>query len=247
MSSGNLHWLDIVVGLTLLGGVVLGLLAGFKRIVLRLVHFALSIGLAILLFRPVGKMVQAHAEGAAGGLAKIAVAAGLFLAIHLALWMCFAIIRKAISRSTAAAGQHVDQVFRAAGLHPLDRILGATAGGLLAFAPLTVLFTALYLSPQMRDAVEARRSIVGPGALRTIDSLIDSIPQEQKDRIAESVERAKQAVTNKLADELGTLADEVARRAEEEAGTAANGQSGPQREEIRQAIGKLLNVENPAE
>lgn len=242
--SSSIHWLDVVVGLTLLGGVVLGLAAGFKRIVLRLVHFALSIGLAMLLFRPVGKMVQAHAEGAAGGVAKIAAAAGLFLAIHLALWMCFAIIRKAISRSTAGAENYVDQVFKASGLHPLDRILGATAGGLLAFAPLTVLFTVLYLSPEMREAAQVRRSKIGPGAMRTIDRLIDSIPQEQKDRIAESVERAKQAVTNKLADELGTLADDMARQAAEQAGGAGpGGQGQPNREEIRRAIGSLLNGE----
>ena len=219
---------------------------GFKRIILRLVHFALSIGLAILLFRPVGRMVQSHMEGAAAGADPDRRRDRPVRRHPFGLWTCFFIIRSAIARSTASAGQHFDKAFKAAGLHPLDRILGATAGGMLALAPLTCYSPPCTSARKCEMPCRFGKSISGadrPAGDRRRDRR-DSARAERP--VAESIQRAKQAVTTDLADELGSMAEEVAKRVNRGRQPGANdGPGQPSKDELRRALARLLNGETP--
>lgn len=209
----QLHWLDLVVVITLFAGLALGAIAGFKRIVLRLLHYAAAVTLTIYLFGQVKTLVASEAGTSDSMLVDAATGAALFLAAYLlvlfCVWLAFRIFHELVGKP---ASEQVDKGIKAAGLKPLDRLLGAAFGTLLAAIPVTVLAVVLYCLPQSQAADGWNNSVTGPLATKAIEQTLEAIPPQRKQQLAASFESAKQRVLNNVSAKWKTVVDDVSKQ-----------------------------------
>lgn len=211
------HWLDLVVILTLLAGLLMGAAAGLKRILFRLCHYAAAIAICVYLYDRVRTMV-ARSNGAADSFLGDAVTgAALFMAAYLIVlfcaWLVMRAFRDVIGRP---ASEQIDRGIKRSGLKPLDRLLGGAFGLTVAAIPVTGLLLVLYFQPHSSAAKGGRESIVGPYAFAAIDDAVNAIPPESKRRMADAFEQARQRAAGEAAARWRALLDDLGRKLDQQ-------------------------------
>jgi len=168
-----MHWLDFVLLLVLAFGAFLGARSGLLWQVARVLTFFLAIYFCIHHHTTVAGWLLQTMRGASPTVTWLLAYLVTFLSVYAACMVITYVLEKAL---------------HAARLKPVDRVFGAIIGiikaGLLAGAIL--LGVALYAAPGEADNALGE-SKVAPVLLKTMKVVIVSVPQQNNDRLGETL------------------------------------------------------------
>jgi len=222
MSHFDMHWLDITI-LSIVGlAMLLGALSGFLRQVICLICYLIACYGAVYGSEPLAEQLGQVIKTPFSIVPRLVAFALIFVGLVLGLWVARLLIGQIIKAFRSKETDKTPKV--PLGLKILDRLLGATVGGVLAALILLPIVLALDLVPSAEFRTKLAGSTIRPVFQQTAVFIESSIPQRFKDEFKEAWDRVqrstREAVTNLGGEALqqGTELLNQAGRGIEEAG-----------------------------
>lgn len=172
-----MNWVDIGLAIVLLVGGVLGAISGLLWQVARLLIFAIAMYMTLYFHEPVGAWLATKMTTTSPAVLKGLAYFVTFTGTYLVLFLITVLIEKAV---------------KAVELKPVDRVLGAALGAFKAALVCGVVLMGIVVVPIQSLQPDVEASTLGPPVLAFTRALILAVPEEQKQKITEWFEQAKQ-------------------------------------------------------
>jgi membrane protein required for colicin V production len=175
------YWLDTAILAVLATGALFGALSGLLWQVARVLSCGVAVYASIYLNDWAAQALQEFALHVADPrLAMVLAYLVVFVAIYLTLFCATLLLERAMT---------------AVRLQPLNRLLGATLGGVKAGLLLGAVFLGManYPHPSTRELLD--RSALAPVLARGMQVVIIAVPQEYKDWLCNGVQTVRQVLT----------------------------------------------------
>jgi uncharacterized membrane protein required for colicin V production len=129
----TLHWLDAAIVLALVLGAALGARRGVLRQTFQLALYVVSFYAAAYLHGPVDSFVRTHLKEVADAVPRLQSFLAAFVVSYLTLFVITRLARRAVKAVVLKPSDPQNtSAIEAVGLKPIDRLLGAGLGTLVA-------------------------------------------------------------------------------------------------------------------
>jgi uncharacterized membrane protein required for colicin V production len=195
------HWLDITIVVVVLIGALIGTKSGVMRQIVRLVNYVISVYATLYFHEPVRAFLKTCLTEVQPVFPKLLSCVLVFLAVYLTLFSINGLARKAVlaMRLKLAAGE-IENTVEAVGLGPLDRLLGAGVGVVLAGLLLGAGLLGVAIAHDEQIDAAVRGSQLRPPLMRSVEAVLIAVPQQYKDELSDALKRFESTGTQMLGD-----------------------------------------------
>jgi uncharacterized membrane protein required for colicin V production len=200
----SIHWLDAVIVGVLLLGALIGLWRGVLKQLVRLVQYVASVYASLYFHEPVGEFLKGTLTEVTAAIPRVLSYAVVFLGSYLTLWLIQRLVmRVARKLYLQPTGAEVDAAVTYVGLRPVDKLLGAAVGLVVA----ALLTGGALMAAAMTQNSDVARAVAGsrlsPYLVEQTHKVLVAVPADYKQELNESLVRFREVGLAAVGETLG--------------------------------------------